>query len=180
MEQNLLLCGKTKKNLYTEDKKFSDCVDIIMVEKTLEEMMLKRQSLLRMNNSISNNSLVVRTDCLNTIYGSIELSVCYKESYYTLYRNCMNDYHFQQIKNKLKEIYEQKSSNVNLISFSHKYNSSVNFWWDINNDIMWSFDNFYMKNYLLNNLVNSTVSLKENNCQINDIELCKDLSCVCG
>ena len=153
MNNSFLLCGVTNKNLYNKDKKISDSINISMFEKTLEELNNKRQSLLRMREKIDSDHFVIRNTYLKTDYGILELAIGYIRSDID---DTVNNSELQDIKHFLRRIYELKSSRVNLTNFSHRYKGDVDFWWDINNDIMWSFDTRFMLEYLMENIKNST------------------------
>ena len=163
MNNSFLLCGVTNKNIYNKDKKLSDCVNISMFEKTIEELNSKRQSLLRMREKLDSDHFVVRNTYLRTDYGVLEIAVGYARNNNSN-DDITNNSELQDIKYFLKQIYELELSRINLTNFSYKYKGNINFWWDINNDIMWSYDTRYILEYLTENIKNSTnILLLENN-----------------
>lgn len=163
MNNSFLLCGVTNKNIYNKDKKLSDCVNISMFEKTIEELNSKRQSLLRMREKLDSDHFVVRNTYLRTDYGVLEIAVGYARNNNSN-DDITNNFELQDIKYFLKQIYELELSRINLTNFSYKYKGNIDFWWDINNDIMWSYDTRYILEYLTENIKNSTnILLLENN-----------------
>lgn len=163
MNNSFLLCGVTNKNIYNKDKKLSDCVNISMFEKTIEELNSKRQSLLRMRERLDSDHFVVRNTYLRTNYGVLEIAVGYVRNNNSN-DDINNNSELQDIKYFLKQIYELELSRINLTNFSYKYKGNIDFWWDINNDIMWSYDTRYILEYLTENIKNSTnILLLENN-----------------
>ncbi len=163
MNNSFLLCGVTNKNIYNKDKKLSDCVNISMFEKTIEELNSKRQSLLRMREKLDSDHFVVRNTYLRTDYGVLEIAVGYARNNNSN-DDITNNSELQDIKYFLKQIYELELSRINLTNFSYKYKGNIDFWWDINNDIMWSYDTRYILEYLTENIKNSTnILLLENN-----------------
>lgn len=163
MNNSFLLCGVTNKNIYNKDKKLSDCVNISMFKKTIEELNSKRQSLLRMREKLDSDHFVVRNTYLRTDYGVLEIAVGYARNNNSN-DDITNNSELQDIKYFLKQIYELELSRINLTNFSYKYKGNIDFWWDINNDIMWSYDTRYILEYLTENIKNSTnILLLENN-----------------
>lgn len=161
MNNSFLLSGVTNKNIYNRNKKISDSINISMFEKTVEELNNKRKSLLRMREKIDSGHFVIRNTYLKTNYGILEIAIGYIRSNID---DTVNNSELQDIKYFLKQIYELESSRINLTNFSYKYKGNIDFWWDINNDIMWSYDTRYVLEYLTENIKNSTnILLLENN-----------------
>lgn len=162
MLNSLLLSGMINRNKYNANSVLSNSVNIEMVEKSPNEMLSKRHSLLRFNQAILDNKLIIKDISIKTIVGYIDVSICCISTY------SLNSVFYDEasvlksVKEQLVKIYERKNININSTGFSYRNKTDSDFWWDLNNDIMWSFDSIFINEFLSKNIENSVGVLLDN------------------
>lgn len=168
MKSKYVLTGKINTNALHIKNTLSEVVDIIMEDKTINEMISKRESLLRLSKSINDRNICATSFSLTQYNTLKQINVLYSRTESTSFNP---NEHLNDVIEHIRCIHELDAKHL-----KSKFSDKIDFWWDISNDIIWSTNKIFMDSFLINNMMNSfnILSKKEPTHVTDDVELCGD------
>lgn len=147
IEPKLIQTGKINVNKLSKFLKLSEVVTLSHIEKSNQEIINQRASLSRMREMfLIENGLQIKE---LTIYASQKFIKIYV---LTSISDC-SELHY--LRSSLNDIYTKRNTIVNFTDFCHDSKGYYDFWWDIENDFMWSLNKNFMEQFIVYNLFNS-------------------------
>lgn len=143
----IIQTGRINHNKLSKHLKFSEVITLSSINKSNQEIYNQRASLERLGMEFhDNDNLELRELNIETWYGLIKVFVMTR---------MMGELDWTSLRKSLRSIYEKTDTNTNFTDFNYNSKGYYDFWWDIENDIMWSTDKDFMEQFLFYNLKNS-------------------------
>ncbi len=151
-EPKLVQTGKININKISKFLKLSEVITFNQIDKSNQEILNQRASLLRMREKfLIENGLTIKE---LTIYANQEFVKVYV---LTSFNDCADLHYLRSI---LNDIYTKRNTSVNFTDFHYDTKGYYDFWWDIENDLMWSLNKEFMEQFITNIVFNSCDVMK--------------------
>lgn len=143
----IIQTGKINYNKLNKSFKFSEMVTLSAVNKSHQDINEQRNSLKRIGSKFGTDSKLRSSELIiPTNYGMLTVYV---------FTTHTEEEQIKHLRRCLRDIYEKQNTNTNFTDFHYDAKGYFDFWWDIENDIMWSLNKDFMEQFLPNALFNS-------------------------